>query len=60
MVSLTLAQKGTPLPYVAGALAEYANETKPNSYSVQWQEGASLKGKDKAANAVLIDNGQEF
>ncbi|KAJ2405385.1 glutamate--tRNA ligase [Coemansia sp. RSA 2526] len=60
MVSLTLAQKGTPLPYVAGALAEYANETKPNSYSVQWQEGASLKGKDKAANSVLIDNGQEF
>ncbi|KAJ2388506.1 glutamate--tRNA ligase, partial [Coemansia sp. RSA 2603] len=42
-----------------GALAEYANEATPGSYEVSWAEGNSLKGKDKAANAVLTRNGQE-
>ncbi|KAJ2354611.1 glutamate--tRNA ligase, partial [Coemansia sp. RSA 2618] len=49
------------MPVVVGALAEYANEASPNAYTVQWQEGTSLKGKDKAANAVLVaDDGQEI
>ncbi|KAJ1899526.1 glutamate--tRNA ligase [Kickxella alabastrina] len=44
---------------VAGALAEFANESSPGSFTVSWHEGASLKGKDKAANAVLAQDGQE-
>ncbi|KAJ1871924.1 glutamate--tRNA ligase [Coemansia sp. RSA 990] len=61
MTSLTLAQKGTPLPYVPGALAEYANSVSPGTFSVKWQEGSSLKDKDKAANAVIAtDNGEEI
>ncbi|KAJ1965165.1 glutamate--tRNA ligase [Dipsacomyces acuminosporus] len=53
MASLTLAKKGTPLPYIAGGLAEYANEVAPGSYAVSWQEGASVKEGDKKANAIL-------
>ncbi|KAJ2847423.1 glutamate--tRNA ligase [Coemansia brasiliensis] len=60
MTSLTLAQKGNPLPYVPGALAEYANSISPGTFSVKWQEGSSLKAKDKVANAVITtDNGEE-
>ncbi|KAJ2725055.1 glutamate--tRNA ligase [Coemansia sp. Benny D115] len=59
MATLQLAQKGSPLPYIAGALAEFANEAAPGSYTVSWHEGTSLKGKDKAANAVLTKDGQE-
>ncbi|KAI8319368.1 glutamyl-tRNA synthetase [Martensiomyces pterosporus] len=59
MDSLTLAQKGSPLPYIAGALAEHANESAPGAYAVSWQEGSSLKEKDKKANAILKKDGQE-
>ncbi|KAJ2806382.1 glutamate--tRNA ligase, partial [Coemansia helicoidea] len=60
MASLTLAQKGNPLPYVAGALAEFANEAAAGSYIVGWQEGASVRGADAAANAALVrSDGQE-
>ncbi|KAJ1817583.1 glutamate--tRNA ligase, partial [Coemansia sp. RSA 2599] len=43
----------------AGAVAEFANEGAAGSYVVSWHEGSSLKGKDKAANAVLTRDGQE-
>ncbi|KAJ2776938.1 glutamate--tRNA ligase [Coemansia javaensis] len=51
MASLTLAQKGTPAPYIAGALAEFANEAAPGSYDVAWQEGSAVG--DAGATAVL-------
>ncbi|KAJ1796460.1 glutamate--tRNA ligase [Coemansia sp. RSA 2399] len=52
MATLILAEKGSPLPYIAAAVAEYANEVAPGSYSVQWQEG------NKAA-VLTLANGAE-
>ncbi|KAJ2157739.1 glutamate--tRNA ligase [Coemansia sp. RSA 552] len=59
MVSITLAQKGAPLPYVAGALGEFANEAAPGTYEVCWQSGNTVKPGDKTANAVLASDGME-
>ncbi|KAJ2300435.1 glutamate--tRNA ligase, partial [Coemansia sp. RSA 2702] len=59
MALLKLAQKGTPLPFVPGALAEFANEILPTKYAVEWQAGSSLNGSDKTANAVLATDSGE-
>ncbi|KAJ2705941.1 glutamate--tRNA ligase [Coemansia sp. IMI 203386] len=59
MATIQLAQKGAPLPYIVGAVAEFANESAAGTYAVSWHEGNSLKGKDKAANAVMTKEGQE-
>ncbi|KAJ2002312.1 glutamate--tRNA ligase [Coemansia thaxteri] len=53
MALLTLAQKGAPPPYIAAALAELANEAAPESFSVEWMEGATLRDGDSAATTVL-------
>ncbi|KAJ2510166.1 glutamate--tRNA ligase, partial [Coemansia sp. RSA 2049] len=51
--TLVLAQKGSPVPFVAAALAEYANEAAPGSYAVEWREGGSVRAGSRAASAVL-------
>ncbi|KAJ2744759.1 glutamate--tRNA ligase, partial [Coemansia sp. BCRC 34490] len=59
--TLVLAQKGSPVPFVAAALAEYANESAPGSYAVEWREGGSVQAGSKAASAALAigDNAEE-
>ncbi|KAJ2658093.1 glutamate--tRNA ligase [Coemansia sp. RSA 1200] len=57
MATLVLAQKGSPVPYVAAALAEFANESAPGSYAVEWKEGSSVQAGNKASNAVLAIGG---
>ncbi|KAJ2087644.1 glutamate--tRNA ligase [Coemansia sp. RSA 986] len=59
MATLILAQKGSPLPYIAAAVAEYANLVTPGSYVVQWQEGSSVRPNDKTCTASLLVSGEE-
>ncbi|KAJ1951480.1 glutamate--tRNA ligase [Linderina macrospora] len=59
MSALTLAQKGSPHPYIAAALAEFVNSSKAGTYTVSWIEGTSTKDGDKKANALLESAGAE-
>ncbi|KAJ2714986.1 glutamate--tRNA ligase [Coemansia spiralis] len=58
MASLALALKGAPLPYVAGALAEFANESAAGTYAVRWHEGETVlvrgDGQEVAGEAAIV------
>ncbi|ORX71798.1 glutamyl-tRNA synthetase [Linderina pennispora] len=59
MSTLTLAQKGSPHPYIAASLAEFVNASKAATYAVSWIEGSSAKDGDKKASALLTTSGGE-
>ncbi|KAJ2836509.1 glutamate--tRNA ligase, partial [Coemansia sp. 'formosensis'] len=45
---------------LAGGLAEFANETSPAAYTVEWQEGATLKEGDSVTALLTTATGAEL
>ncbi|KAJ2809212.1 glutamate--tRNA ligase [Coemansia guatemalensis] len=58
MAVLTLAQKGSPVPFIAAALGEFVNDVSPNTLTVCWQAGNTLQEGNKAATSTLEHDGR--